>query len=76
MLRDTWSKVMCKELGRLCQGFEDTKGTDTMQCLDLDGIKTIPEDRVVTCARIVVDYRPRKKDPSRVRITTGGNLIQ
>ena len=52
---------MCKELGRLCQGFEDTKGTDTMHFFDLDGIKTIPQDRVVTYARIVVDYIPHKK---------------
>ena len=25
--------------------------------------------------RIVVDYRPQKSDPNRVRITAGGNLI-
>ena len=67
---------MCKELGRLCQGFGETEGTDTMRFLDLEGIKNTPKDRVVTYARIVVDYRPQKKDPNRVRITAGGNLIQ
>ena len=76
LLRETWSKAMCKELGRLCQGFGKTEGTDTMRCLDLDGIKCILRDRVVTYARIVVDYRPQKEDPNRVRITAGGNLIQ
>ena len=76
LLQETWSNTMCKELGRLCQGFEDTKGADTMQFLDLDGINTIPQDRIVTYARIVVDYRPHKKDPNRVRIIAGGNLIQ
>ena len=25
--------------------------------------------------RIVIDYRPQKADPNRVRITAGGNLI-
>ena len=35
LLRETWSKAMCKELGRLCQGFGRTKGTDTMRFLDL-----------------------------------------
>ena len=25
LLRETWSKAMCKELGRLCQGFGDTQ---------------------------------------------------
>ena len=44
--------------------------------MDLDEIKTIPRDQVVTYARIVVDYRPQKKDPNRVRITAGGNLIK
>jgi hypothetical protein len=38
-------------------------------------IKKIPQDRTVTYARIVVDYRPQKDDPNRVRITVGGNLI-
>ena len=40
-----------------------------------DEIKRIPKDRTVTYARIVVDYRPQKEDPNRVRITVGGNLI-
>ena len=47
-----------------------------MRFLDLEGIKNIPKDRVVTYAKIVVDYRPQKEDPDRVRITAGGNLIQ
>ena len=29
-----------------------------------------------TYARIVVDFRPQKDDPNRVRITAGGNLIK
>jgi hypothetical protein len=39
-------------------------------------IRTISHDRIVTYARIVVDYRPQKEDPNRVRITVGGNLIE
>ena len=39
-------------------------------------IAKIPRDRVVTYARIVIDYRPQKDDPNRVRITAGGNLIE
>ena len=39
-----------------------------MRFSDLEGIKNIPKDRVVTYARIVVDYRPQKADPTRVRI--------
>ena len=35
-------------------------------------IAKIPRNRVVTYARIVIDYRPQKDDPNRVRITAGG----
>ena len=38
-------------------------------------IECIPGDITVTYARIVVDFRPQKTDPRRVRITVGGNLI-
>ena len=48
---------------------------NTVLFMDLDEIKTIPRDQVVTYARIVVDYRPQKKNPNSVRITAGGNLI-
>ena len=41
-----------------------------------DEIANIPKDRVVTYARVVVDFRPQKEDPNRVRITAGGNLIK
>ena len=38
-------------------------------------LKLIPADRTITYAQVVVDYRPQKEDPNRVRITVGGNLI-
>ena len=75
-LRDIWSKAMCKELGRLAQGYGDAQGTDTVHFMTVDEIRRIPPDRVVTYARIVVDYRPQKSDPNRVRITVGGNLLK
>ncbi len=40
-----------------------------------DEIKLIPKDRTVTYAWVVVDSRPQKTDPYRIRITAGGNLI-
>ena len=75
LLRDDWMKAMCIELGRLAQGYGNTKGTDTIHFMSLDEIPNIPADRTVTYARIVVDYRAQKQDPNRVRITVGGNLI-
>ena len=66
---------MCGELGRLAQGYQDIPGTNTIKCMTHEEIKNIPSDRTVTHTRIVVDYRARKDDPNRVRITVGGNLI-
>ena len=52
-----------------------TLGTDSIFVMSHDKIGHIPEDRTVTYARVVVDFCPQKKDPNRVRITAGGNLI-
>ena len=68
-------EAMCKELGRLAQGYGDVQGTSTIKFLTMEEIGRIPQDRTVTYARIVVDFRPQKSDPNRVRITAGGNLI-
>jgi hypothetical protein len=66
-LKQTWSAAMCKELGRLATGWENEAGTETIEFMLIDEIKEIPKDRTVTYARIVVDYRPQKKDPNRVQ---------
>ena len=75
LLKEVWTKAMCKELGNIAQGFGDEKGTNTVKFLTHAEIAAIPKDRRVTYARIVVDYRPQKDDPNRVRITVGGNLL-
>jgi len=61
----------------LAQGDEVTgaKGTNSVFVMSHQDIKTIPSNGVVTYARIVVNFCPHKKDPNRVRITAGGNLI-
>ena len=38
-------------------------------------IWNIPKNQTVTYVRVVVDFRPQKEDPHRIRITAGGNLI-
>ena len=35
LMQVVWSKATCKELGRICKGFEYTEGTNTMRFLDL-----------------------------------------
>ncbi|KAL7488105.1 hypothetical protein ACHAW6_013703 [Cyclotella cf. meneghiniana] len=58
------------------QSWDQTSlGTNTIHWISHDDIKTIPQDRTVTYARIVVNYRPQKMDPSRVCISFGSNLI-
>jgi hypothetical protein len=77
LLRDTWTKAFGKEFGNLAQGDKhtDMQGTNSIFILSHEEIKHIPSDRVVTYTNIVVNYRPQKSDPNRVRITAGGNLI-
>ena len=48
---------------------------DEIGVINLEQIKNILADRIVTYARVVVDFRPQKEDPNRVRIAAGGNLI-
>jgi hypothetical protein len=75
-----WIRAMTTELARLArlaQGMDGiTEGTDTIFYFSHDEIKNIPTDQTVTYVRIVVDYRPQKQDPNRVRITVGSNLIK
>ncbi len=74
-LNEVWMTGMCIELGRLVQGYKDTKGTGTIKFMTLEEINHIPKNQVVIYARIFPDYRPPKKDPNWVRVTVGGNLI-
>eukprot|EP00804_Cyclotella_cryptica_P022477 CCRYP_015112-RA/>CCRYP_015112-RA protein AED:0.28 eAED:0.23 QI:0/0/0/1/0/0/2/0/681 len=78
LLRDVWTTAFGKEFGNLAQGDKKTgeKGTNTMFVMTHSQVKNIPKDRTVTYGRVVVDYRPQKDDPNRVRITAGGNLIK
>jgi len=61
----------------MCQGNDKTGmvGTDAMFVMTLQDVTNMPADRFATYANIVVDYRPQKEDPHRIRIMTGGNLI-
>jgi hypothetical protein len=66
--KDVWSQSFGKEIRRLATG------TETIAFLTK---QEIPRDRRkdITYGRIVCEYRSKKKDPYRTRITMGGNLI-
>ena len=67
---------MCKELGKISNGWNSTEGTQTVRFLTYEEIAAIPSDRTITYAIIMVNYRKQKNDPDRVRITVGGNLLE
>ncbi len=75
-LRDVWQRAFGKEFGNLAQGNDltGTPFTNTIYVLSHDEICNIPTDRTVTYVRVVVDYRPQKADPNRVRLTAGGTI--
>jgi hypothetical protein len=77
-MRDVWTTAFGKEFGNLAQGDDKTgeKGTNSIFVMSHNDIANIPKGRTVTYGRIVIDYRPQKADPNRVRITAGGNLIK
>ena len=72
--KHVWNKSMSNEIGRLTQGNDRVSGTNTMFFILYDNI---PQHRRkdVTYAKIVVDYKPHKKEKERTRLTVGGNLI-
>ena len=54
---------MCKESGRLTQGYKSTAGTDTVIFLSKKGIENIPSECVVTNARTVLITAPKRMTP-------------
>lgn len=75
---ERWQLGMCKELGRLFQGFtaiqaeHTVQGTNTCQFIQPH---EIPTHKKPTYIRIVAELREQKADPIRVRCTVGGNQI-
>jgi hypothetical protein len=74
---NTWQTAFGNHFGGMAKG--DIKpgkmGTNSMFVMSHKDIPNIPMDRVVTYAKVVVNYRPQKEDTNRIRIITGGNLI-
>jgi hypothetical protein len=74
---ETWQTAFGKDFGGMAQGDRKTgqKETNSIFVMTHDEIKLIPRDCTVTYAWVIVDFRPQKADPYRIRITAGGNLI-
>jgi hypothetical protein len=75
---EVWQTAFGKDFGGMAQGDEKTgqKGTNSIFVMKHAEIKQAYADKVTfTYAKIVVHFRPQKKNPYRIRITAGGNLL-
>jgi hypothetical protein len=64
---EEWHKATDSKTGQ--------QGTNSIFVMNHEDIVHIPNDRTITYARVIVDFRPHKLDPHQVWITAGGNLI-
>ena len=73
----TWLMAFGKDFGVMAQGDNKTgqNGTNSIFVMTHDDIARIPPNQTATYARVVVDFRPQKSDPHRIRITPRGNLV-
>ena len=73
-MRDTWSIALSNEFGRLAQGVADCViGTNT---IDFIPKNQVPNNKKVTYANFICDYRPLKSEPHRVQLTVGGDKLE
>jgi hypothetical protein len=73
-----WQTAFGKDFGRMAQGDNKTgqKGTNSVFVMTHNELAIAKAaGHKWTYARIVVNYRPQKEDPNRIRIAVGGNLI-
>jgi hypothetical protein len=71
---ETWMTTFGKEFGGMAQGDNKTgqKGTNSIFVMSHIEIVLIPSDLIVTYAGIIVEHRPQKEDPDRIRMVAGG----
>jgi hypothetical protein len=77
-MTETWQTVFGKDFGGILQGDNKTgqKGMNTMFVMSHNKIRHVLDTgHKFTYGNPVVDYRPQKEDPHRIRITAEGNLI-
>ncbi len=75
---EVWQTAFGKDFGGMAQGCKKTgqAGTNAMFVMTHKEIMhALAAKKNFTYANPVVDYRPQKEDPHRIRITAGGNLI-
>ena len=71
-IRKRWEQAGNNEFARLAQGYGDVEGLNVITFI---AKRDLPDGKQVTYARYVVDYRPEKDEPWRLRITCGGDKL-
>ena len=71
--RKIWTRSLSNEWGRLAQG--NDHGVVATDTIDFIYRHEVPQGRDITYATFVLDYRPLKSEPHRVRITVGGDRL-
>ena len=77
-MAEVWQTAFGKDFGAMAQGCNKTKqkGTNAMFVMTHDEIRhALANKKFFTYENPVVNYRPQKEDPHRIRITAGSNLI-
>ena len=72
-IRKRWEQAGVNEFARLAQGHNDIEGLDVVTFI---ARSDLPNGKKATYARYVVDYRPEKDEPWRLRITCGGDKLE
>lgn len=72
-IRARWNQAGMNEFARLAQGHGDIEG---MNVVTFIARAELPNGKKATYARYVVDYRPEKDEPWRLRITCGGDQLE
>ncbi len=78
VMAEMWQTAFGKDFGGMAQGCANTgqKGTNAMFVMTHNKIMhSLAAKKIFTYANTAVNFRPRKEDPYRIRITAGGNLI-
>ena len=71
---ERWNRGLSNELGRLTQS--NDAGVRCTDAMDFIYHHEVPQGANVTYANFVMDYRPLKSDPWRVRLVVGGDKLQ
>ena len=73
IIRKRWQQAGMNEFARLAQGYGSVEGMDVINFIARN---QVPQGKRATYARYVVDYRPEKDEPWRLRITCGGDRLE